>query len=221
MDLVKSLFEIHATMHQLMHLSPCITLCHEQRLLRRRRPTAPQLRSIEPIIERVKIFLRQVELRKLRKGSQAHQQGVPEYQVQSFQLAPSGWCCPFFLLFFFLPAIHCDLLTGLDGPLPFFRKGTDDILGVNETNLAFAAKLVLATQESIAPLVSVLWFWNAPFGCKILLELGAFTQDFRQGKWPGRSWSRSGQHRCVSGSSLWLPSRPGTVSLPQSQNWQL
>ena len=152
-------------MHQLMNLSPCITLCHEQRLLRRGRPTAPQLRSIEPIIERVKVFLRQVELRKLGKGSQAHQQGVSEYQVQSFQLTPSGWCCPFFLLFFFLPAIHCDFLAGLDGPLPFFRKGTDDVLGMNEANLTFATKLVLATQESIAPLAPVLWFRNAPFGC--------------------------------------------------------
>ena len=154
-------------MHRLMHLSPCIALCHEQCLFRRGRPAAPQLRSIEPIIERVKVFkvfLRQVELRKLREGSQTHQQGVPENQVQSLQLAPCGWCCPFFLLFFLLPAVHCDLLTGLDGSLPFFRKGTDDVLGVNETNLTFAAKLVLATQESITPLVPVLWFWDAPFG---------------------------------------------------------
>ena len=172
MGLVKSFFEIHATMHQLMNLSPCITHCHKQRLLRRGRPTAPQLRSIEPIIERVKVFLRQVELRKLGKGSQAHQQGVSEYQVQSLQLTPSGWCCPFFLLLFFLPAIHCDLLAGLDRPLPFFRKGTDDVLGMNETNLPFATKLVLATQESIAPLVSVLWFWNALFWLQIPSQVG-------------------------------------------------
>ena len=151
-------------MHRLMHLSPCIALCHEQCLFRRGRPAAPQLRSIEPIIERVKVFLRQVELRKLREGSQTHQQGVPENQVQTLQLAPCGWCCPFFLLFFLLPAVHCDLLTGLDGSLPFFRKGTDDVLGVNETNLTFAAKLILATQESITPLVPVLWFWDTPFG---------------------------------------------------------
>ena len=77
----------------------------------------------------------------------------------------------------------------------FFRKGTDDVLGMNETNLTFAAKLVLATQESIAPLVPVLWFRNAPFGCKFLLKLGTVTQDFAQGKWSGRSWSRSGQNR--------------------------
>ena len=197
LDLLKGFFEIHATMHRLMHLSPCIALCHEQCLFRGGRPAAPQLRSIEPIIERVKVFLRQVELRKLREGSQTHQQGVPENQVQSLQLTPCGWCCPFFLLFFLLPAVHCDLLTGLDGSLPFFRKGTDDVLGVNETNLTFAAKLVLATQESITPLVPVLWFWDVPFGWKFLLKLGTFAQDFGQGKWPRRSWSRSGHHRWV------------------------
>ena len=88
-------------MHQLMDLSPCIAFCHEQSLHWRGRPTAPHLWSIEPIIERIKVFLRQVELRKLGKGSQTHQQGVSEHQVQSLQLTPSGWCCPFFFLFSF------------------------------------------------------------------------------------------------------------------------
>ena len=164
-------------MHRLMHLSPCIALCHEQCLLRGGRPTAPQLRSIEPIIERVKVFLRQVELRKLGEGSQTHQQGVPEYQVQSLQLAPCGWCCPFFLPFFLLPAVHCDLLTGLDGSLPFFRKGTDDVLGVNETNLAFAAKLVLATpreHHSPGPGIVVL-------GCPIWLKIPSQVGDVHTG----------------------------------------
>ena len=108
---------------------------------------------------------RQVELRKLGEGSQTHQQGVPEYQVQSLQLAPCGWCCPFFLLFFLLPTIHCDLLTGLDGSLPFFRKGTDDVLGVNETNLAFAENLYWRRKRASLP-----WSRYCGFGMPHLAE---------------------------------------------------
>ena len=110
-------------------MPPCIDSCTSLHALRSAMSNVCSGGSIE----RVKVFLRQVELRKLREGSQTHQQGVPENQVQSLQLAPCGWCCPFFLLFFLLPAVHCDLLTGLDGSLPFFRKGTDDVLGVDET----------------------------------------------------------------------------------------
>ena len=100
-------------------------------------------------------------------------------------------CLPLFFL------LYWDLPSGLDWPLPFFRKGTDDVLGVDESDLTFAAKLVLAAQEGIAPLVPVLWFWNAPFGYEFLLKLGAFTQNFTQGHWPSWSWPRSGQHRWV------------------------
>ena len=188
LNLVKSFLKVHARVHQLMHLPPCISLRHEEGLLRWGRPTASHCRPIEPVIEGVQVFFLQIELRELRKGCQTHQQGIPEYQMKAFQLPPCGWSCSLFFRLFFLPTIHWGLSSSLHWPFSVLRKGTDDVLRMDEPDLSLAAKLVPAPEQGITSLVSILGFWHPSLRRELLQAEKRSHRTSLKGHGPPWSW---------------------------------
>ena len=132
-----------------MNVPPCAALCKEQGAITRPKPGIPL----------IKVLLGRIELAKLRKGNHAHGQVVAEDLAHAIKQPPTGRLLSLFFLFLFLPAIIGDFAAGTQRSLFELRQGTDDMLGLNESNLTFEQSLNWCFNS-----VSLPWNSRAGFG---------------------------------------------------------
>ena len=113
----------------------------------------------------------------LGKADEAHVEVVPEDLVHLLYLVLGGGKSPFLFFDLPFPSIEGGLPLYLDGLLIRVRKGRDDVLRLEEANLAQGAKLELLLEEVVAPLISQLGPWLLCHPVPIDQNLPAITDS--------------------------------------------